>query len=92
MFAVQRARSFTRGGRALFASDNAASVAANYNANAVEVAYHAASQAEIQLFVGANPVRVLLDGREVNARYDRGDTTISLTVPAGQHQLKIALQ
>ena len=92
MFAVQRARSFTRGGRALFASDNAASVAANYNANAVEVAYHAASQAEIQLFVGANPVRVLLDGREVNARYDRGGTTISLTVPAGQHQLKIALQ
>jgi hypothetical protein len=92
MFAVQNARSFTRGGRALFASDNAVSIAANYNANAIEVACYAASQAKIQLFVGARPVRVLLDVREVSGRYDPGGTTISLTVPAGQHQLKIALK
>jgi hypothetical protein len=35
---------------------------------------------------------VLLDGREVSARYDRDGATISLTVPAGAHQLKVALQ
>src|SRR5436190_15720390 len=84
MFAVQNARSFTRSGRALFVTDNAVSVAANYNANEVEVVYHSASQAKLQLFVGANPVRVLLDGGEVSARYDREVATISLTMPAGQ--------
>ena len=92
MFAVHNARSLKRDGRALFASDNVASIAANYNANAVEVACHAASQSKIQLFVGAKPMRVLLDGREVSARYDRDGATISLTVPAGQRQLKIALK
>jgi hypothetical protein len=92
MFAVQNARSFTRGGRALFASDNAASVAANYGGNAVEVACDVASQAKIQLFVGGEPTRVLLDGRELTARYDRDSKAISLTLPAGRHQFKIALQ
>jgi hypothetical protein len=92
MFSVQDARSFMRGGRALFASDGAASVAANYNANAVDVAYQAASRANLQLFVGVRPVRVLLDGHEVSAHYDREHIMISLTVPAGHHQLKIVLQ
>jgi hypothetical protein len=92
MFAVQNARSFRRGGRALFASDNAASVAANYNTSTVEVASYATSQVRLQLFVGGDPARVLLDGREVSARYDRDGATISLTVPAGEHQLKVALQ
>jgi len=92
MFAVQNARSFTRGGRALFASDSAASVAANYNANAIDVACYSASQAKIQLFAGAKPVRVLLDGRELRAHYDRDSMALSLTMPAGQHQLRIALQ
>jgi hypothetical protein len=92
MLAAQSALSLTRGGRTLFTSEARVSFAANYHANAVEVACHATSQAKIQLFVGAEPVRVLLDGREVSARYDRDGATISLTVPAGQHQLKIALK
>jgi hypothetical protein len=73
-------------------TDNAASIAANYNVNGVEVAYHSVRQAKLQLFVGANPVRVLIDGGEVSARYDRGGATISLAVPAGQHQMKITLE
>jgi hypothetical protein len=92
MFAVQNARSLTRGGDALFASDNPASVAANYQGNAVEVACYVSSEARIQLFVGAEPARVLLDGHELTAHYDRKSKGISLTVPAGRHQLRIALQ
>jgi hypothetical protein len=92
VFAVQNARLFRSDRRGLFASDNRASAAANYSANAVEVAYHVANQAKIQLFVGARPLRVMLDGREVSAGYNSTEATISLTVPAGQHQLKIALK
>lgn len=92
MFAVQNARLFRTVGRGLFASDNRASAAANYSANAVEAAYHVANQAKIRLFVGARPLRVLLDGREISAGYNSTESTISLTVPAGQHQLKIALK
>jgi len=91
LFAVQNSRSLMRAARGMFASDNPASIAANYTANGVEVACYAMSATKIQLFAGSSPARALLDGREVAVNYNRADATISLTIPAGQHQLKIEL-
>ncbi len=92
LFAVQNARSFTESGRFLFSSENPASVATSYNANNIDVALYAATTTKMQIFVGANPVRVMIDGREVNANFNRADGTISINVPAGQHDLKIAVR
>ena len=47
---------------------------------------------KVTLFVGKNPVRVLLDGKELSANafsFNRTDGTISLELPGGQHDLKI---
>lgn len=92
LFAVEQARSFARVERSVFTSDNAASVAVNYNANAIEAACSVAAQTKLQLFTGAKPLRVLLDGHEAPVNFDQAGATISLTVPAGQHQLKIELR
>ena len=92
LFAAQRARSFARAGRRLLASDHAASLAASYGENLIEAACDAAAPTTLQLFTGAKPSRVLLDGREVATSYNRADATMSLTVSAGQHQLKIELR
>jgi hypothetical protein len=91
LFAAHQARSFTRARRRVFASDKAASVAANYTVDFIEAACSVAAQTKLQLFTGAKPSRVLLDGREALMSYNQAETTISLTVPSGQHQLKIEL-
>jgi Heparinase II/III-like protein len=92
LFAVQQARSFARAGRRLLTSDTAASLAASYSENVIEAACGAAAPATLRLFTGAKPSRVLLDGREVAMSYNQADATISLTVSAGRHQLKIELR
>jgi len=92
LFAAQQARSFARAGRAMFTSDNVASLAVNYNENAVEAACYVAAQTKFQLFIGAKPLRALLDGHEVAMSYNQAEATISLTVPAGRRQLKIELR
>lgn len=92
LFAAQNARSFAQSGRFLFLSENPASVAASYNTNNIDVACYAAVPTKMQIFVGSNPVRILIDGRETNASFNRADGTISIDVPAGQHNLKILLR
>jgi hypothetical protein len=92
IFAVQNARSFAQGGRVFFASDNPASVAASYNAYNLDASFHLATAAKIRLFVGAKPMRVMIDGRETNANFNSSEGTITIGVPAGQHGLKIMLR
>jgi hypothetical protein len=92
LLAVEQARSFSRAGRRMFASDNAASIAMNYNADTVEAACFVAVQAKLHLFTGAKPARVLLDDGEAPMSYDQAEAAVSLTVPAGRHQLKIELR
>jgi len=89
LFALQKSRSFTRAAREMYQSDNPASIAANYTEHAIEAACYAMTPTRIQLFVGFNPARVLLDGQDVAVNYNRVGESIALTVPAGQHQLKI---
>ncbi|MDQ3750570.1 MAG: heparinase II/III family protein, partial [Acidobacteriota bacterium] len=92
MFAVQNARVLRRGSQILFSSEQPASVAVNFNAGEIEAVCNAETATKINLFVGENPVRVLLDGKELSANafsFNRAAGTISLTVPAGQHQLLI---
>lgn len=92
IFAVQNARSLRRGNQSLFSSDSPMSVAARFN-DAIEVAAHSETGSKITLFVGQTPVRVWLDGRELDAnafRFNRTDGTISLAIPRGQHNLKIS--
>jgi hypothetical protein len=92
LFAVQGARSLRRGNQVLFSSDSPASVAANFNANEIEVASTADAPTKVTLFVGKNPIRVLLDGKELSANafsFNRTASTISLELPGGEHDLKI---
>lgn len=95
MFAVQNARSLRRGNQVLFTSDVPASIAVNFNADKIEAVCNTNGAAKIVLFVGRNPVRVLLDARELKANeysFNRADNTISLNVSAGQHDLKIMIR
>jgi hypothetical protein len=92
LFAAQQARSFARAGRRMFTSDSSASIAMNYSTDAVVAACFVAARTKLQLFTSAKPARVLLNDREVATSYDPTEATISLTVPAGQHQLKIELR
>ncbi|MGI9166451.1 MAG: heparinase II/III domain-containing protein [Pyrinomonadaceae bacterium] len=92
MFAVQKARSLRRGNQILFSSESPTSVAVNLNANEIEVACNAETATKLTLFIGKNPVRVLLDGKELSANafgFNRTDGTLSLEIPSGQHDLKI---
>lgn len=89
LFAVEQARSLTHGGRNLFASDNAASLAARYDANIIEAACTVTRPMKLQLFTGTDPTRVLLDGREVGAGFNQAEGTISINLSAGRHDLKI---
>lgn len=94
MFAVQNGRVLRRGNRTLFSSDRAANVAVNYDANQIEAVCNTETATKIALFVGKNPVRVWLDGRESSASafsFNRADGTISINVPAGRHEIKIIL-
>jgi hypothetical protein len=92
LLAAQNARSFTRGGRVWFASEHAVGIAAHYNAKTIDAACDLTAATKILLFVGANPSRVLLDGREAGVEYNRANETISLPVPAGSHRLQVILQ
>jgi len=92
LFAVQNARSFMQSGRFIFSSENPASVAASYSANNIDVALYAQTAIKMQVFVGAAPVRVLIDGSEVSPSFNRTDGTISINVHAGEHDLKISLR
>jgi len=92
LFAVQNARSFAQTGRVLFASETPASAAISYNANSIDVASYALNATKMQIFIGANPLRVMIDGRQVKANFKGGDGTISVNLPAGQHDLKIVLK
>lgn len=58
----------------------------------VAAACYVVARTKLQLFTGAKPARVLLNDREVALSYDPAEATISLTAPAGQHQLKIELR
>jgi hypothetical protein len=92
MFAVQNARSMRRGNQILFSSESPTNVAVNFNDNEMEVALNAEKAARITLFVGKAPFRVLLDGKDVSAKafsFNRSDSTMSLNIPSGQHDLKI---
>ena len=91
ILAAQSALSLKRAGCTLFASDRPLSLAANYEASAIDVRLSAAQPTKLQLFVGATQINVRLDERELapqSMRYTDG--MLALTIPAGQHRLMIA--
>lgn len=95
MFAVQNARSLRRGNQVLFSSESPVSVGAAFGSNEVKFAGNAKVATKTTLYVGKTPVRVLLDGKELavsSFSFNRNDGTISLVIPAGQHELKILFQ
>jgi Heparinase II/III-like protein/Domain of unknown function (DUF4962) len=92
LFAVQHAHSLTRAGRRLLTTNQAANLVAGYRESTIDVSYEVAAQTSLQLFTGARPLRVLLDDRELSMNFNQTEETISLTLPAGRHQLKIELR
>ena len=95
MFAVHDARSLRRGNQTLFFSASPVSVAANFKGNETEVVCSAETSATISLYVGQDPARVVLDGKELSPRafkFDRTQGTITVDVTGGQHELRIILR
>jgi len=93
-FALQSARSLRRGNQTLFSSAMPMSVAAEFSATEVDVVGNTELNQKVTLFVGKSPIRVLLDGKDLGAKdfTVNRDGTVSLTIPAGQHILKITLR
>jgi len=93
-FALQSARSLRRGNQTLFSSGMPMSVAVEFSATEVDVVGNTELNQKVTLFVGKSPIRVLLDGKDLGANdfTVNRDGTVSLTIPAGQHNLKIALR
>ena len=92
MFALHDARTLRRENQILFSSKTPMSAAANFKTDEIELVCQAETSSTITLFVGKNPVRLLFDGKELQASafsFNRIDGTISLAVPSGQHDLKI---
>jgi hypothetical protein len=95
MLSAHKARTVSRSGRELFSSDKLVSFAAHFNGEKVQASVSATSATQIRLFIGAAPVKVQLDGRDLNrasTNYVSSDGMISLLVPAGQHELVFALR
>lgn len=86
-YGIQRGRSLRRRNQVLFSSDAAVSVAVRFAADEIEVTANADATTSITLFVGKNPIMVKLDNQEHVFKNNQG--TISLTIPGGQHFLKI---
>lgn len=92
VFAVQSARLLRRGNQILFSSELPSSIAVHLNNNEMDVACNTETAARITLVAGKQPVRVLLDGKELSGnafRFNRLDGTISLDIPRRLHELKI---
>jgi hypothetical protein len=92
LFAVQNGRSLASAGRRLFTSDTAASIAASYTEKTIEAACVSRVQMKVELFVGRAPRRALVDDREAALSYNPTAATITITVPSGEHRLKIELR
>ena len=91
-FAVHDAKSLRQGSRVMFSSESPVSVAANFKDEEISVVHNARAATTITLFVGRKPVRVLIDGKEINANalnFNEADKTISLKIPVAQHNLKV---
>ena len=95
MLAAQNARTVTHATRTLFSSEKPVNVAINYRPDRVDAAVNAKTGTRIVLYVGARPVRVLLDGNPIAARtfsLDPSAGTITINVPAGQHEIRMDLK
>ncbi|HEX7295239.1 MAG TPA: heparinase II/III family protein, partial [Pyrinomonadaceae bacterium] len=92
LFAVQNARWLRRGEQTLFTSNSPMSIAVNVLEDGLMVASNAEKAATVTLFIRNSPMKVVIDGKDLSAggfRFNATDGTISLTMPAGQHDLKI---
>ena len=68
------------------------SIAVNVLEDGLMVASNAEKAATVTLFIRNSPMKVVIDGKDLSAggfRFNATDGTISLTMPAGQHDLKI---
>lgn len=92
MIGAQQARSLARAGRRLFSSDRVVSLAVSYGENLIEASADAAESATLRLYTGAKPGRVLIDGRELAVSFDQAEASVTLTLPAGRHRLRLELR
>lgn len=91
MLALQGARRFKQASRTLLVSEQPISLAAKYDAEAIDISVSNAVPTGLRLFIGVSPSSVRLDDRDLTSmRYDRADGTISINMPAGQHRVVIA--
>jgi len=95
MFAVQSARLLRRGNQTLFSSESPISVGAKFGTNEVEIIGNAQAATRTTFYVGKNPVRVLLDGKDVSStafNFNRNEGTLTLVIPSGQHSVTITFR
>ena len=93
--AAQNARTVTKGGQLMFSAETPAGVAAAYSNEQIDAVVSSTSKTGIVLFVGSRPTEVQLGGDKLTANafsFDPRAGTITLSVPAGQPQLRISLK
>jgi hypothetical protein len=95
LLAAQSARSVTRAGRALLASEAPVSFAANYLPGAIVAAASAGAPTRVRLAVTAAPARVRVNGRELSPQefsYEASGGMLSLVLPAGASRIEMTLR
>ncbi len=93
--AAQNARSVTHGKGLMFSAETPASIAANYGADQIGAVINSKTATRIVLFVGTKPISVFLDGKILGASsfsFSPDDGTVSLCIPAGQHEIRMVLK
>lgn len=95
VLAAQFVRSISRSGRVLFRSDQPASFAIHFEANAIVVTVSVAADTRVSVATGAAPAKVKLDGHDLTAsavRYVAADQTSQVLLSAGQHEIIFLLR
>ena len=95
MLSAQNARVVTRGTRRMFSAEDPVSIAVNYATDQLDAVVNSETETRILLFVGAKPVRMLLDGNAISAsafRFDASAGTIAIHIPAGRHEILVDLK
>jgi hypothetical protein len=95
MLSAHNVQTVSGSGRQLFSSDKPASFAAHFDAEKVQANVSVTNATQIRLFTGVRPVRVQLDGRELQpteTSYSRSEGMVSVRIPAGHHELVFAVR
>ena len=95
MLAAQNAQTVTHLSRTMFSSEKPVSIAISYRAGGLHAVVNSEAGTKLLLFVGTRPSGLLLDGAPPASKgfsFDGSSRTITINVPAGQHEIRMDLK